>query len=291
MREALREAGQKVANIQTFAAPSIAGSSQKHDTSFGAKAGNADAVASTNDSKAGASGSSQYDLTVVEPVSPKHGSPLASRSRDESSVVTKVRPYQPVAPERQNPNRAFSIVLSVVLFAIVAAVVYTFTRSPSTQTNALPVDAAAPSPTVRVETQNPTAPSQPFAQPPQQASNPSGSSTQSQPAAVDANPQPAAASNPATAQPNPQGTTGAPNSTAPTLTPEEERARKADEIRRERREKDEQDMRRQRQAIEEEQRRERERVYMERERQLRPGQPPPGGGPPPPRRDGPPPPY
>jgi serine/threonine protein kinase len=295
MREALRAAGLEVnaANRHTTPAPIVEGQAQKQDKSPAAKAEPHAAGAATIESRKSADGGSHYDLTVIEPAPPKHGLPPSTRNRDDGSIVTKLRPHQPAAPERQKPNRAFSIVLSVVLFAIVAAVVYTFTRSPSTQPISSPGDAAAPSPTApaNVETQAPAAPSQPLVQPSPETSNPPSSSSQSQPAAVQPNPQPAAAdNNPAAAQPSPQGTSGGPGSTAPALTPEEERARKADEIRRERREKDEQDMKRQREALEEEQRRERERIYMERERQLQPRQPPPGG-PPPPRRDGPPPPY
>ncbi len=295
MREALREAGATVAatGIHAIATPlSEAGVENQSRLAGASAAAPAAAAPTTNHSQSSSASRSHYDVTVIEPVSPKHGPPTSlSHKREEVSVITKMRPYEPLQPERRS-SRGLGMVMGVVLLAIVAGVVYTFTRSSSTQTPS----AAAPNDPATLQSSAPnlnetssTSSRLPAAsQPSQPASSLPSDSARNQPAATSANPQPVVATddNPPAVQPSAQGTSGGPNSTPASLTPEEERARKADEIRRERREKDEQEMRRQREALEEEQRRERERMYMER---AQPHRPPPAGFPPP-RRDGPPPP-
>jgi serine/threonine protein kinase len=304
MREALRDAGKEVvaARIQTFAAPiSEAGIEKQDKLTGGLSAAPASVVvaSSISDRHANSSSGSHYDMTVIEPVSAKHGPPTSlSHKRGESSI-TKMRPFEPAQPRPRGQGRALSIVMSVVLLAIVAAVVYTFTRSsspqnPSAQNVASQNDSTAASPTAPPlngsQTSSTSSQSPAGSQPPQQTSSLPVDYSRSQPAASSANPQPVVATNenPTSVQTGTQGPSGNPVANPNALTAEEERARRADEIRRERREKDEQDMRRQREALEEEQRRERERMYMER---ARPDRPPPPAGFPPPRRDGPPPPH
>jgi serine/threonine protein kinase len=304
MREALRDAGKEVvaARIQTFAAPISGAGIEKQDKLTGALSATPASVvvaSSISDSQSDSSSGSHYDMTVIEPVSAKHGPPTSlSHKREESSIITKMRPFEPAQTQPRGQGRVLGIVMSVMLLAIVAAVVYTFTRSsspqnPSAQNVASQNDSTAASPTAPAldgsQASSASSQSPAGSQPSQQASSLPNDYSRSQPAASSANPQPVVATNenPTSVQPSAQGPSGNPVSSPNALTAEEERARKADEIRRERREKDEQDMRRQREALEEEQRRERERMYMER---ARPDRPPPPAGFPPPRRDGPPPP-
>ncbi|HYO90277.1 MAG TPA: hypothetical protein VEQ40_01510, partial [Pyrinomonadaceae bacterium] len=238
--------------------------------------------------------SSHNAATVVQPT-PATGRPQHSsaRRRDSESFTTKLRQSQPHAPERRMSARTIGILTSVVLLFVVAAAAYTFTRQPSTQ---LPITQTASSPD---ESQNPTVSTASETQAPAvspklssapASSQQSGSSPTNYPQnnPVDSpNSQTATPDNSATAtQPKPGEATSGPSSDSSGLTPEAERARQADEIRRQRREREEEDIRNRRAEMDREQARAAE---MQREREMRRGEHPPPprpGFPPPPRRDG-----
>jgi eukaryotic-like serine/threonine-protein kinase len=235
-------------------------------------------------------------MTVVQPaVAAGRPQPLRRRSDEHDSVVTRVRATR--LPESQLPEPQprmsglkISLLASVALL-VIAAAIFAFMRPPRATA---PSVQAAPSPNdstplttdaAGVQTQTPalspqsttaTAPSssQPAVNEPNASpqSNPAADSRSAQPATTDA-----ASQTTAQAQPSTTDAASVP------LTPEAERARQAEEIRRQRREQDAEYIKRERDEIDRQ---------REREMQRTAPQPQPPAGfppPPPPRRNGPPP--
>jgi serine/threonine protein kinase len=295
MREALREAAHQTsaAALPPVVQP-LAGVSavEQHTQWAGARA--TEPVAGHQ--LAGAVKVAHDDKTLVETALPAGSpQPLRARSRERESVITNVRPSHPPAPQPKLSRRMIGILSSVMLLLAVAVAVYAFTRQPTAQSTSVqtvpsPMDTASPQPSLpaTAETQSPAlspglsagpTPSQPDSTSPNRA--PQSSSDAASP-----NSQPAApGNNPAATQ---QPAQNKPDSTSSSLTPEAERARQADEIRRQRREADQEEMKRKRAELEKERQQE---LEMQREKELRrTGPPPPSRREfPPPRRDGPPP--
>ena len=238
----------------------------------------------------------QHAATIIQPTFEAAKAQHSSvHRREPESITTKIRSTHAPATERRMSGRIVGILASIVLLLGVAAAVYTFTRQPSTQTPSaetvsLPSDSQATAPTTD-ETQapgvSPRSSSAPASS--QQYGNPQASYPQNNPV-ESPDSQPAAAGNtPAATQAKPTDTTAESASNSTGLTPEAERARQADEIRRQRREREEEEIRNKRAEMDREQAREAE---MQREREMRRGEPPPPRpGFPPPPRSGSPPPY
>jgi flagellar biosynthesis GTPase FlhF len=208
----------------------------------------------------------QHAATIIQPTFEAAKAQHSSvHRREPESITTKIRSTHAPATERRMSGRIVGILASIVLLLGVAAAVYTFTRQPSTQTPSAE--------TVSLP----------------QYGNPQASYPQNNPV-ESPDSQPAAAGNtPAATQAKPTDTTAESASNSTGLTPEAERARQADEIRRQRREREEEEIRNKRAEMDREQAREAE---MQREREMRRGEPPPPRpGFPPPPRSGSPPPY
>jgi hypothetical protein len=295
MRKALREAASQSKNA--FIPPAlrpVAGS--------GARESNTQMAGATTGELA-----SDYQLasaavlpaTIVQPALPiAKSQPLRMSEQPLDSVVTRVRPPRLVAaPERQLSRGMIGILASVMLLLAVAVAVYTFTRkSPTSAPIAQPgpssTDPLAQTPTQaapeRVENQSPARSPSLYTEPssartPASGDQPADSSSNPTTSRSNSQAEPATVNSPTTAQPQNTPNTAAATS-SPQLTPEAERALKADEIRRQRSAQDQEDMRRQREEMERERQQQQENDMRRRE----PPPPPPGGGmPPPPRRDGP----
>jgi serine/threonine protein kinase len=295
MRAALREASRQ----HTAAAPppvvqSIAGVGLQKQTAQLTGPRVTKALTSHQPNNAAAA-SSQYAATVVQPALAAARPHSSLHSQDRESISTRVRTSRASEPQRANSGHIIGILTSVVLLMVVAAAVYTFTRQPSTQTPSTetvssPGDALAPTvqdgSDIETPAHSPKSSSLPASS--QQSGNPLNDSPQSNPA-YNPNSQPEAPGNSAAAiQPQSRDTTAVPASDASATTPEAERARQADEIRRQRREREEEEIRNRKAETDRERAREAE---MQREREMRRQEPPPPrpGFPPPPRRDGPPP--
>ncbi|HEX8495010.1 MAG TPA: protein kinase [Pyrinomonadaceae bacterium] len=297
MREALREASrQNSADALSPIVQPIASINPKKQTAqlIGPRATKPVTSYQLNDEMASSKmASSQNAATIVQPTPaegrPQHSS--ASRSSPES-FTTRIRTSKPPAPERRMSGRTIGILMSVVLLFVVAAAAYTFTRQPSTpipstQTVSSPYESQTPTVSAANEIQAPEVSPKVASAPASSQQSGTAPTNYSQSNPVDSpNSQPETPDSSATAtQPKAGETTAGPSSNSSGLTPEAERARQADEIRRQRREREEEDIRNRRAEMDRERAREAE---MQREREMRRGEPPPPrpGFPPPPRRDG-----
>ena len=236
---------------------------------------------------------SQDALTVVESARlAGRAAPASLHSEPRESVMTKVRDNQPLAPERRSSGRTIGVLASVVLLLIIAGAVYTFTRPTTAKTTGVqttPSPGDSPSTLATDKTQSPAlSPASANAPAPAQAAGNSSHYSPRSDSVDDPASQPATpATTGAGLQPQPRETPAGTDAGPSALTPEAERARAADEIRRQRREREEEDIRRSKEEADRQRAREME---MQREREMRRNQPPPPGGyppPPPPRRDGP----
>jgi serine/threonine protein kinase len=298
MREALREATRQASAIapSLFVQP-IAGLGAAEQNP---QPGGARVTKPLTSYQLNSNSSHPHDApTVVQPpFMTSDSQPLSTYKRERESVTTKIRMSQPPAPERSASGRMIGILTSVVLLAIAAAAVYAFTRQPATTTPSVQTvpqgDSTTTGDNVVRETQSsgmpPGVSSAPASS--REAAYPSNNSPQNNPAAYSSNSQAETPNNSAPAvQPNSRDASAQPESNPSTaLTPEAERAEKADEIRRERRLREEEDIRRQKEEADRQRAREFE---LQRDREMNrragPPPPPPGGGFPPPRRGGPPP--
>jgi serine/threonine protein kinase len=237
----------------------------------------------------------QDAMTVVQPaVAASRPRPSRRRNDEHDSVVTRVRDTRTPEPRASTSALKLSIAASVALL-VIAAAIFAFMRpprasAPSVQAAAAPSDPATlANESAGVQTQAPalstqqTAAPAPSSQPAVSASN---NSPQGNPTADNQSSQPTATD--AAGQPKSQAQPQATDAASVALTPEAERARQAEEIRRQRREQDAEYIKRERDEIDRERERELQRSAQQQQPQLQPpaGFPPP---PPPPRRGGPPP--